>query len=97
MPVFMSLPAARAAAGDIPYLMLTLRVSTDRHLDLRACWLGPDETALGGRCEEPFCPLGLACSPEVSSLFVLGVEVYEEVTRAISSRASMGVGGGVPR
>jgi len=95
MPVFMSLPAAQAAAGDIPYLLLTLRISTDQHLDLRACWLGRDETELGGRCEKLSCPLGLVCSPELSSPFVLGVEVYEEVTRAISLRASIDVGEGL--
>lgn len=95
MPVFMSFPAARAVAGDIPYLLVTLRISSDYPLDLRACWIGPDETELGGRCEERPCPLGLICSPGLSSPFVLGVEVYEEVTRAVALRASIDVGGGL--
>lgn len=95
MPVFMSFPAARAGAGAIPYLLVTLRISSDHSLDLRACWIGPDETELGGSCEELLCPMGLICSPELSSLLVLGVEVYEEVTRAVALRASIDVGGGL--
>lgn len=89
MPVFMSLPAAQAVAGEIPYLLLTLTISGDRQLGLTTCWIGQDETVLGGHCEEPerLFPVN------VPTPFVLGMKVYEEVTRAMAERASIDVGG----
>jgi hypothetical protein len=93
MPVFMSVAAAQAVAGEIPYLVLTLRTSAEQYLDLRACWIGPDETKLGGSCQEQAHPMELPNPYELPSPFVLGVEVYEEVTRAIALRRSIDVQG----
>jgi hypothetical protein len=97
MPVFTSLAAAQAVARDIPYLLLTLRTSAERYLDLRACWIGPDDTELGGTCQEPPSPEELQIpfwsGEELPNPFVLGVEVYEEVSHAIALRMSIDVGG----